>query len=341
MPCLKHSIVRFAVYDFNYLTYNTHIHRIADDILSSNIISIDDADSGLLWTKTQLRGYLRCVHGTASTYRKMGKYEDALKMYLLLEKLDPHSDGYSRFVNWRYHVPEVFMHLGRWDEAHHYMDKHREEFRLSSSNTSFLWSQALCDYVLGKKQWCKEYFQSTAYSNETEGAILKAIQLHSYVLEYLVGKLRLSNVIMSMNLNTSIAKVDETNCALYTSSNLDLWYNTPGAIDYALRHFNTFVAMFLIQGEREALHVLGLSKIKTKKQFLELCDSRVGIYGDAEISAEGLTLLHEAVTKGRNDFEFVLGLLKNGAAVSTRFHLTPAHMVRGTLFSFCCTQVER
>lgn len=41
------------------------------------------------WGLNHLRSYFRAVHGQASTLRKMGRYRESLKRYLLLEKLDP------------------------------------------------------------------------------------------------------------------------------------------------------------------------------------------------------------------------------------------------------------
>ena len=41
------------------------------------------------WGLNHLRSYFRAVHGQANTLRKMGRYKESLKKYLLLEKLDP------------------------------------------------------------------------------------------------------------------------------------------------------------------------------------------------------------------------------------------------------------
>ena len=41
------------------------------------------------WGLNHLHSYFRAVHGQANTLRKMGRYEESLKKYLLLEKLDP------------------------------------------------------------------------------------------------------------------------------------------------------------------------------------------------------------------------------------------------------------
>ena len=41
------------------------------------------------WSQNHLRSYFRAVHGQANTLRKMGRYEESLKKYLALEKLDP------------------------------------------------------------------------------------------------------------------------------------------------------------------------------------------------------------------------------------------------------------
>lgn len=41
------------------------------------------------WGLNHLRSYFRAVHGQANTLRKMGRYRESLKRYLLLEKLDP------------------------------------------------------------------------------------------------------------------------------------------------------------------------------------------------------------------------------------------------------------
>ena len=40
------------------------------------------------WGLNHLRSYFRAVHGQANTLRKMGRYEESLKKYLELEKLD-------------------------------------------------------------------------------------------------------------------------------------------------------------------------------------------------------------------------------------------------------------
>ena len=53
------------------------------------------------WGLNHLRSYFRAVHGQANTLRKMGRYEESLKKYLLLEKLDPKFYRYC-FVNKSY-----------------------------------------------------------------------------------------------------------------------------------------------------------------------------------------------------------------------------------------------
>ena len=44
---------------------------------------------GRCWSQNHLRSYFRAVHGQANTLRKLGRCEEALKIYLTLEKLDP------------------------------------------------------------------------------------------------------------------------------------------------------------------------------------------------------------------------------------------------------------
>lgn len=41
------------------------------------------------WSHNHLRSYFRAVHGQANTLRKMGRYEESLKKYIELEKIDP------------------------------------------------------------------------------------------------------------------------------------------------------------------------------------------------------------------------------------------------------------
>lgn len=54
-----------------------------------------DVAEGTCWSKNHLRSYFRAVHGQANTLRKMGRYKEALKKYLLLEKLDPNFHKYE------------------------------------------------------------------------------------------------------------------------------------------------------------------------------------------------------------------------------------------------------
>ena len=47
------------------------------------------------WSLNHLRSYFRAVHGQANTLRKMRRYEESLKKYLELEKLDPEFYRYT------------------------------------------------------------------------------------------------------------------------------------------------------------------------------------------------------------------------------------------------------
>ena len=51
------------------------------------------------WSLNHLRSYFRAVHGQANTLRKMGRYEESLKKYLELEKLDPDFYRYMQILS--------------------------------------------------------------------------------------------------------------------------------------------------------------------------------------------------------------------------------------------------
>ena len=87
-----------------------------DDILSNR--SCKSA-----WMIIPFRPYIRALHGCANTLCKLERYEEALEVYLTLDQVDPtfpHQNAPS-YPHWRFHVPLMYLMLGRLDECNQFM----------------------------------------------------------------------------------------------------------------------------------------------------------------------------------------------------------------------------
>eukprot|EP00761_Pharyngomonas_kirbyi_P005041 gb/GECH01005046.1/.p1 GENE.gb/GECH01005046.1/~~gb/GECH01005046.1/.p1 ORF type:complete len:840 (+),score=206.76 gb/GECH01005046.1/:1-2520(+) len=286
-----------------------------------------------------LRGYFRCLHGVANTYRKMGRYQESAEWYAKLESADhtrlDSKRSWGSYCQWRYHYPEVLIGAGKYNEAIEYMNKYKNNFEYSSTGTCWRWCRALCDYIKGKKSWCHEFYQVRGRRTipafmEKGAAINLSLQTGVFVLHYLTGKLRLPKIKFTSILNGAVQGTDAIHCLAHAASVVPLWHRFPGAVEWALKNFNTMIAIGVISKNRQMLKLLQMEEVKKPKQmrqlFRTIFNSKTGFWADAISDGNGQTLLHQAVTCSRLEPLYTIGLLKRQATLRTQFEPTPFHM---------------
>ena len=69
------------------------------------------------WGCYPLRGWLRCVIGEANCLRKLGApaAAEALRQYRALAAMQSKTHGWCSFINFNYHLPEVYLRAGDLD----------------------------------------------------------------------------------------------------------------------------------------------------------------------------------------------------------------------------------
>mmetsp|Transcript_33005 Transcript_33005/g.92387 ORF Transcript_33005/g.92387 Transcript_33005/m.92387 type:complete len:598 (-) Transcript_33005:8-1801(-) len=107
-----------------------------------------------MWSYYPMRPYLRAAMGKARLLLKLSQYREALRVYKLIERRLDTAGGSSAlldpsYINWRYHVPAAFVHLGKYHEALEFMNRHPDCFTLVSCRASFLLAAAICHWELG------------------------------------------------------------------------------------------------------------------------------------------------------------------------------------------------
>lgn len=254
---------------------------------------------GRCWSQNHLRSYFRAVHGQANTLRKLGRCEEALKIYLTLEKLDPEFYSWSSFANWRYHVLEVYMKLGDDKGALRFAMKksNSEAFQLASSSGAWFWSKALLDYRYKQHRgYAEDYYDkvisdddphSMNVFNSFEGTILRAFQASPETLSFLTGERKLPNCSIPFHMGNWKSL---SNVATYCMTNAELWCNTPGALEWASYNARTFMCSLIVGQDKRSCKVLGLKGTISEFEDL-LCK---GVFLDAKVERRSKTLVHEA-----------------------------------------------
>ncbi|KAL9956834.1 hypothetical protein ACROYT_G038377 [Oculina patagonica] len=272
------------------------------------------------WGLNHLRSYFRAVHGQANTLRKLGRYEESLKKYLQLEKLDSKFYSWSSFANWRYHVLEVYMKMGDDKGALKFAHKksNSEAFGLSSSCGAWFWTKALLDYrYKGQRGFAEDFFdmqisddpESRNLFHGFEGTILRAFQASPETLNFLTGERKLPNSRIPFHMGNWASL---SNVATYCLSNAELWRNTPGALEWAAHNARTFMCSVILNQDIECCKAL---KIKCSASQFEALISK-GIFLDARVTSCGKSLVHVAVCNEKP--QLLKMLLDAGAKVVTQ-----------------------
>jgi len=247
-----------------------------------------------------------------------------LEVFKKLEKLDPNHYTYGGYINWRTHVPDVYINLGDFRGAIDYMNKNHDCYEYNSSMCSWNWTKGLCDYVTGDERgFCKRYFQKDKFT-KIDGGISAALWIAPVVMSFLNGSCALPDIPMPFSLEvTSIADGNSYSAqALYVTSVGHVWREQKGAIEWAQKNFNTFKAWQIVKNDdMGTLKSLGVTD-PSYEEFAKALDA--GVFYDARMT-HNHTLLHLAVI--RDDIRFVKLLLDKGMKVQTNMDfLTPAHL---------------
>ena len=98
--------------------------------------------AGDTWSCVPLRAYSRALHGAANVLRKMKRYKEALAYYLKLSAMETEWVDDFGYLQYRRHVPEVFLALGDYKGCLEYMmvtnKAHRDKVFVYTS-TKFTW----------------------------------------------------------------------------------------------------------------------------------------------------------------------------------------------------------
>lgn len=184
----------------------------------------------------------------------------------------------------------------------------QQAFCLASSASAWFWSVALLDFrYKGRKGFAKEFYEHVDKLGEIfppPGAIMTASQASRHVLSFLTGERKLPNCKIPFMMK---AESSLSNAAVYCTSNLELWKETPGAIEWAATNCHTHYCFLLLRKEKEILDFLKLEqKLGTFKKFVNK-----GIFLDNTLPKFEGGLVTEAVRTNMVDYLEVL--LKAGA----------------------------
>lgn len=100
-----------------------------------------------------LRAYVRALHGKANVLRKMERYREAIKAYFAVDELEGESWNLaSDYINYRRHIPELFLACGDHKGCMKYMFKtcahHRDKlFCMRSTKTCWVSCWILASYL--------------------------------------------------------------------------------------------------------------------------------------------------------------------------------------------------
>jgi tetratricopeptide (TPR) repeat protein len=263
-----------------------------------------------------LSGYFRCVHGEANTLRKMGRLEEAVKVYQKLIQLDPNRYPFRSCANYQTNMPELYQKVGKWKEADSMLKNDPELVRMDSSKVCCLWSKALCDYVLRKGQ--------PSFITSDESVNIVSAVLHApFVLFFMTGKIPLPNIPIPTTFTYNIDDKQERSTqasvahqATYASHNKTLWECIPGALEWAERTYNT-LKCFRVFRPHLFVNAYDVEQEPNTVETIEkYVSSDVGIFVDKVFISDAMTLMHEAVVY--NEPRIVKLFIEKGVTVEPK-----------------------
>jgi tetratricopeptide (TPR) repeat protein len=273
-----------------------------------------------------MRGYFRSVHGEANTLRKLGRNTEALQVYLVLLQLDPNRYSYSSYINYRAHIPEVYMKLGMWKEAEQFMSNDPDLLGYTSTMTTCLWSKALCDFVLKRET---KFGSSYFYSGGSTPNIITALINVPYVLDFLTEQVSLPDLpipMMYCNMR-QVGGRSIAHQAVYAAHNKELWKSIPGALKWAQQNMNTLICIQMFKPDMYTnLPIYAKSIPKSYENFEKIVNSDVGIFiNDVPVNANESTLIHEVVLN--DDVRFLKLMVNKGASIKPpKVQMLPIHL---------------
>ena len=189
---------------------------------------------------------------------------------------------------------EVYMKLGDDEGALRFASKKSNDqaFALASSATAWLWSLALLEYrYKHHRGFASEYYENLEQmkpSTLPAGAIMRAAQASIHVLSFLTRERELPNCKVP---NMMKSENSLSNAAVYCMSNLELWRNTPGAIEWAASNCHTHYCLLMLREEKEILEFLKLEP--SLDNFTKMV--KKGVFLEAPLPGFGGRLVSESV----------------------------------------------
>jgi len=164
-----------------------------------------DENVGYFWGILETRPYMRARAGLANSLWDMGKKEEALTHYREMLRLNPNDNQ-----GIRYSLLNLLMELNRREETDALLDEYDGEW-------SSEWR-----YTLTLRA-----FQKGGDSPAARQVLKEALEQNPYVPDYLTGAKRIPNRLPEM---VSLGR--ESEAASYSSTHLNFWRKTAGAVDW-------------------------------------------------------------------------------------------------------------
>jgi len=228
-----------------------------------------------LWDCRLARPWFRAVLGFANTFRKLGKFEEALEIYNVLEDVDGKHfvTQSSHFVQWRNYIASCFLLLGRPLEARRYLVLTSQSvieytFIYASSSLFFSLNLALAEYLIALEDGTRLQDPPGPVPLEAaDGNVLNLKEqpeliwwrlstsgpegLHTFtaVYEYLFDDSRKLPDLFSIPETMGESAGHGQALAYLSGGMLELWRSTPGAIRMLRRQRNFFHSRALLTGE--------------------------------------------------------------------------------------------
>lgn len=166
-------------------------------------------DAGHFWGITETRSYMRARAGLAQCLWELGEQQQAIEHYTDMLRLNPNDNQGVRYilVNWLFEAGS--------DKA---LGKLLEEYK-EDGVAAWLYSLAL---------WT---FRQKGASSKANASLEKALKFNRFVPIYLLGRKKLPK-----RLPEYIGIGDENEAIDYAVGAIEVWYKTPGALEWLLSY---------------------------------------------------------------------------------------------------------
>lgn len=162
-------------------------------------------NAGHFWGILATRPYMRAMEGAASCLWRMGRKEEALKIYKEMLRLNPGDNQGIRYV-----LTDLLLNLNRERDLEKLLNQYEGDW-----TADWLYTRALLTY------------RQSGASEKSRQALQAAIGQNRFVPAYLTGKKR-----VPIQLPEFMGIGDETEAVVYAANHLNYWRQTPGAVEW-------------------------------------------------------------------------------------------------------------